>query len=148
MEGSTSEGVSPGRGKVRLRLSQKDGSEGVTLNLSDGYFLPHSPCNLSLGHLNNHNVYHDNENETLYHVKTRKTRAHAQRWKNSHLLTPLNLTDSAVQLPKTNEKDTYHCPEAYVHRKSEAKLPLTGLFYANGDSVTIATRGGFVVPSF
>ena len=124
--GSTSEGISPGRGKVRLRLSQKDGSEGVILNLSDVYFLPHSPCNLvSLGRLNNHNIYHDNENETLYHVKTRKILAHAQRWKNSYLLTPLNLTDSAVQLLKTNEKDTYHCPEAYAHRTSEAKLPLT-----------------------
>lgn len=78
--GSTSEGIFPGRGNVRLRLSQKDGSEGVILNLSDVYFLPHSPCNLvSLGRLNSNYIFYNNENKTLYHVKTRKILAHAQR---------------------------------------------------------------------
>lgn len=124
--GSTSEGISPGRGKVRLRLSQKDGSEGVILNLSDVYFLPHSPSNLvSLGRLNSNHIFHDNENETLYHVKTRKILAHAQRWKNSYLLTPLNLTDSAVQLVATNEENTFTCPKPLVNRTSDVKLPFT-----------------------
>lgn len=124
--GSTSEGISPGRGKVCLRLAQKDGSEGVILNLSDVYYLPRSPCNLvSLGRLNNHDIFHNNEHETLYHVKTRKILAHAQRWNNSYLLTSLNVTDSAIQLTKTSEDDTYDCPQTYVHRTSETKLSLT-----------------------
>lgn len=124
--GSTSEGISPGRGKVCLRLAQNDGSERVILNLSDVYYLPRSPCNLvSLGRLNNHDIFHNNEHETLYHVKTRKILAHAQRWNNSYLLTPLNVTDSAIQLTKTSEDDTYDCPQTYVHRTSETKLSLT-----------------------
>lgn len=47
------------------------------------------------------------------------------RLKNRYLLTPLNLTDSAVKFLKTNEENTYQCPEAYLHRKIEANLPLT-----------------------
>lgn len=78
--GSTSESIFQGQGKVQLRLSQKDGSEGVIFNLSDVYFLPHSPCNLvSLRKLNSNYIFYDNENETLYHVKTRKILAYAQR---------------------------------------------------------------------
>lgn len=48
--GSTADGMSPGRGKVRLRLSLKDGREGVVLNLKDVFLLPHSPSN-SAAHL-------------------------------------------------------------------------------------------------
>lgn len=124
--GSTSEEISPGRGKVRLRLSQKDGSEGVILNLSDVYYLPHSSCNLvSLGRLNSHDIYHDNENETLYHVKTRKILAHAERWNNSYLLRPLNLLDLAILLQKLDNEDTYQYPNAFVHQISKSKLALT-----------------------
>ena len=44
--GSTCDGISPGRGKVRLRLARKDGSEGLILNLPNVYFLLNSPSNL------------------------------------------------------------------------------------------------------
>ncbi len=63
--GSTSDGSSPGRGKIRLRLGLEDDSEGVILNLRNVYYLPSSPCNLvSLGLLNDSGIFHDNRNET------------------------------------------------------------------------------------
>ena len=74
--GSTSNGVSPGRGRVRLWLALTDGSEGLILKLWNLYYLPKSPCNLvSLGLLNNSGIFHDNKNETLYQVKPRQTLA-------------------------------------------------------------------------
>ena len=69
IDGSTSDGISPGRGKIRLRLVLKDGSEGLILNLQNVLYLPNSPCNLlSLGFLNNSGIYYDNKNETLYEI--------------------------------------------------------------------------------
>lgn len=108
--GSTSDGVSPGQGKIRLRLGLKDGSEGLILNLQNVYYLPNSPCNLvSLGLLNNSGIYHDNENETLYEVKTRRILAQAQRWRDSYLLNSLNLSDGAVNLLRV-DNSTYQWP--------------------------------------
>lgn len=78
--GSTSDGISPGRGKVRLRLAKKDGSEGLILNLSNVYFLPNSPSNLvSLALLNDSDLLHDNENEVLYDRKSKTVLAQAKR---------------------------------------------------------------------
>ena len=92
--GSTSDGVSPGRGKIRLRLGLEDDSEGLILNLQNVYCLPYSPCNLvSLGLLNNSGIYHDNEHENFYQIGSRKVLAQAKRWRNSFLLKPLNLSD-------------------------------------------------------
>lgn len=113
--GSTSDGISPGRGKIQLRLSLKDGSEGLILNFQNVYYLPKSPCNLvSLGLLNDSGIYHDNENETLYEVKTRQTLAQAQRWKNSYLLKPLNLSDGAVKILRVDDL-TYQWPTNILH---------------------------------
>lgn len=124
--GSTLEGISPRRGKVRLCFLQKDGSKGVILNLSDVYYLPHSLCNLvSLGCLNSHDIYHDNKIKKLYYVKTRKILAYAERWNNSYLLRPLNLLDSATLLRKLDNKDTYQYPNAFVHLTSKSKFALT-----------------------
>lgn len=65
--GSKSNGLSPGRGKVKLRLSLKDGSEGLMLNLFDALYLPNSPGNLvSLGRLNDSGIFYNNEDEKLY----------------------------------------------------------------------------------
>lgn len=64
--GSTSNGVSPGRGKVRLRLGLEDNSEGLILKLRNVYYLPNSPCNLvSLGLLNDSGIYHNNKCELV-----------------------------------------------------------------------------------
>lgn len=113
--GSTSDGLSPGRGKVRLRLAQKNGSEGMVLDLKDVFLLPSSPSNLvSLALLNNGGIYHDNENETLYDVDTKEVLAQAKRWNNSFLLQPLNLSDAAVCLTRRHDK-TYQWP-ALVHQ--------------------------------
>lgn len=124
--GSTSDGVSPGRGKVRLRLSQNDGTEGIILDLKDEFFLLSSQCNLvSLALLNNHSIFHDNENETLYNLETKEVLAEAKRWNNSFLLQPLNLSDAAVNLVKTLD-ETYQWPKMACHARLEtAKQPLS-----------------------
>ncbi len=78
--GSTSNGVSPRRGRVWLRLALKDGSESLILNLRNVYYFSNIPCNLvSLDLLNDSGIFHDKENETLYQVKSRQTLAQAQR---------------------------------------------------------------------
>ncbi len=125
--GSTSDGISPGRGKIRLRLALKAGSEGLILNLHNVFYLPNSPCNLlSLGLLSNSGIYHDNENETLYEIHTRQVLAQAQRWRNSYLLKPLNLSDGAVNLLRVHNS-TYQEPLSILHTASSPAsiLPLS-----------------------
>ncbi len=74
--GSTSNRVSQGRGKIRLRLGLEDNSEGLVLNLQNVYYLPNSPRNLvSLGLLNNSGIYHNNKRETMYHVESQRVLA-------------------------------------------------------------------------
>lgn len=102
--GSTSDGVSSGRRIVRLWLALKDGVEGLVLNLQNVYYLPNSLCNMViLSLLNGNRIFHDNENETLYQVKSRQTLAHAQRWRNSYLLKSPNLSDRAINLLQIND---------------------------------------------
>ncbi len=78
--GSTADSMSPGWGKVRLFLILKDGRESVILDLKNVFLLPHSPSNpVSLGLLNNHEIFYDNENEMLYDRTTKETLAYAER---------------------------------------------------------------------
>lgn len=122
--GSTSNGVSPGRGKLKLRLSLKDGSKGLVLTLANTFYLPNSPCNLvSLGRLNNSGIFHNNKDKTLYHVKSRRVLAQAPQWNNSYLLRPLNLSDSAIHLTRVAE-DTYEWPQG-VFKTSNSNKPLS-----------------------
>lgn len=98
-----------------MRLGLKDGSEGLILNLQNVYYLPKSPCNLvSLGLLNDSGIYCDNESETLYEISTRRTLAQAQRWRNSYLLEPLNLSDGAVKILRVDDL-TYRWPTNILH---------------------------------
>ncbi len=125
--GSTSDGISPSRGKIRLRLALKDGSEGLILNLYNVFFLSNSPCNLlSLGFLNNSGIYYDNENETLYEIHTRQVLAQAQRWRNNYLLKPLNLSNGAVNLLRV-DNSTYQEPPSILYTTSRLTsiLPLS-----------------------
>lgn len=127
--GSTSEGISPGRGKVRLRLavSRESEREGVTLTLNNVYYLPSSPSNLvSLAVLNDNKIYLDNENETLYDSNTKEILASTQRWRKSFLLKLLNLSDAAVHLTRADE-GTYQGPHVHqtVSTVSTLTLPLT-----------------------
>ena len=124
--GSTSEGISPGRGKVRLRLavSRESEREGVTLTLNNVYYLPSSPSNLiSLALLNDNKIYLNNENETLYDSDTKEILASTQRWRKCFLLKLLNLSDAAVHLTRA-DKEIYQGP--HVHQTvSTSSLPLT-----------------------
>ena len=111
--GSTSNGVSLGRGKVRLRLGLEDNSEGLVLKLQNVCYLPNSPCNLvSLGLLNDSRIYHNNKRETLYYVESKRVLAQARRWRNSYLLKPLNLSDGAVHQLKVSVGDYQWLPHA------------------------------------
>ncbi len=116
--GSTSDGISTGRVKVKLRLSLENGLEGVILDLNDVYYLPSSLSNLaSLRLLNDHDIYHDNKNETLYDRKTKEVLAHAKRRRNSFLLRPVNLSDAAVELISIGT-NIYCWPDVFVHQTS------------------------------
>lgn len=123
--GSTSNRTSPGKGNVHLRLSLGYDSEGLVLNLQHVYYLPSSPCNLlSLGLLNNSGIFHDNENEILYHLGTKKVPAQAKQWRNSYPLKTLNLSDAAVLLLKIDDK-TYQWPTKALHTTLPHSLPIT-----------------------
>lgn len=68
----------------------------MILDLKDVFFLPSSPSNLtSLALLNNYGIFNDNENETLYDLKTKEVLAQAKRWNKNFLLQPLNLGRSS-----------------------------------------------------
>ena len=113
LRGSTSNGVSSGRGKIRLCLGLEDNSEGLVLNLQNMYYLPYSRYNLvSLGLLKDSGIYYNNEREILYHVKSKRVLAQARRWRNSYLLKPLNLFDGAVHLLKVGNGDYQWPPHA------------------------------------
>lgn len=80
IRGSISDKISLGYGMIWLRLSLKDtGVEGVVLDLKNVYYLPSSLSNLiSLGLLNNHNIYHDNKNKTLYNREMKEVLTHVE----------------------------------------------------------------------
>lgn len=114
--GSTSDGISPSQGKVKLRLLLQDGSEGLNLNLNNIYCLPNSPCNLvSLGRLNNSRIYHKNKDKTLYDVKTRRFLEQAQLLWNSYFLRPLTLSNATAYLIHI-DGDTYAWPSEVLDR--------------------------------
>ncbi len=122
---STLDGISPGRGKIQLRLGLKNGSEELILNLQNVYYLPKSLYNLvSLGLLNDNGIYYDNKNETLYEVNTRQTLAHVQRWRNSYLLKPLNLSDGAVNILRVDDS-TYQWPTNILHTMANSSHSTT-----------------------
>lgn len=131
--GSTSDGLSPGRGTVKIRLAKEDGSEGLILNLRNIFYLPNSPSNLvSLGLLNDAGIYHDNENQTLYDKVSRNPLAFAQRWETSFLLHPLNLSASAINPLKANN-NVYENTMPQIHQTQNSRLPLTTWHQRLGD---------------
>ena len=123
--GSTSDGVSPGRGTVQIRLVLEDGSERIILNLWNVFYLPNSPSNLiSLSLLNDADIYSGNKQQVLYNKASWKPLAFAQRWERSFFLHPLNLSVSAVNLLKA-ENDLYQDTGPKVHQTQSDKHPLT-----------------------
>lgn len=120
--GSTVDRVSTGRGKIKIRVAKKDGSEVLLLILTNVLYLPNSPSNLiSLGLLNNPGIYHHNEDRTLYNQSSKKILAFAKKYKTSFLLHPLNLSSAAVKLLR--EYEVYKGPE--VTQTQSNKLHLT-----------------------
>ncbi len=121
--GSTSDGVSPGKGKVKIQLAKKDGSEDLVLILTNVFYLPNSTSNLvSLGLLNDAGIYHHNEDQTLYDQSSKKILAFAKRYKTSFLLHPLNLSSAAVNLLR--EHEVYKGPEANPTQSNKLHLTL------------------------
>lgn len=121
--GSTSEGVSPGRGKVRLRLANEN-KDGVILNLKNVYYLSSSPSNLvSLILLNDHGIYYNNEKEKLYEKSSGRILASAKRWRKSFVLKLLNLSDAAANL--TQAHGNVHQGPIVQQTTTPTNLPLT-----------------------
>lgn len=122
IKGSTLNDISLGREKVKLRLSLKDRSEGLVLNLLETFYLPNSSYNLvSLARLNNSGIFHNNEDENLYHIKTHQILAQAPWWNNSYLLQLLNFFDSAIQLTHI-ANNIYEWPQGLLRNSSLNKL--------------------------
>lgn len=101
---STTDEISPGRGKVKIWLAKKDGSEDLVLILPNIFYLPNSPLNLvSLSLLNDVGIYHHNKDQTLYNQSIQKTFAFAERYKTSFLLHLLNQSSTVVHLPRSHK---------------------------------------------
>ena len=67
--GSTSDGISPSRRKVKIRLVLKDRTEKLGLILISVFYLPNSLSNLvGLGFLNNAGIYYHNKDQTFYNL--------------------------------------------------------------------------------
>ena len=71
-------GIFPEQRKVNLHFFLKDKSKRFILNLVDTFYLPNSLYNLiSLAHLNNSGIFHNNKDENLYYIKTYQVLAQA-----------------------------------------------------------------------
>lgn len=122
--GSTTNGVSPGRGTVWIRLVLKDKSKGVIINLWDIYHLSNSLLNLiSLDPFNDISILYDNKRYNFYNKLIRKPLGFAQWWEQSFLLHPLNLSVLATKLLKIG-KNTYQDVEPKVHQTQSKNFPL------------------------
>lgn len=101
---SISDGILPGKIRVKIRLALKDGIKKMILTLINVFYLFHNPSNLvSLGLLNNTGIFYHNKDQTLYNQKTRKIFAFAKRYNTNFFLSPLNLLIVAVNLLKHND---------------------------------------------
>lgn len=124
IDGSTSNRFLPRKRKIRLRLSLEDRSKGLILNLQNFYYLLSSLYNLvSLELLNNNRILDDNENKTLYQLKSKKVLAQTKKQRNSYLLKPLNLSDKAIFLVKINNK-MYEWPPQTFFSSLTSQIPL------------------------
>lgn len=121
---STSDGISPGRGKVKISLTLKDGTKGLVLTLTNFFYLPKSPSNLvSKGLLNDAGIFHHNEDQTLYYLESRKKLAFAEKYRTSFLLHPFTVFAAAVNPLRNNE--VYGGNEPSINQTQIGKLPLT-----------------------
>lgn len=78
--------------------------------------------------LNDSRIFHDNENETLYQIEPKKSLAQAQRWRNSYLLKPLNLSDGAVNLLRIDDV-TYRSPLHALQSTSSPSVFLLSIWH-------------------
>lgn len=80
IRGSTADKVSLRYEKVHLYLSLKNGRKRVVFNQNNVFLLPSNSFNLiSLGLLNIHGIFYDNQIETLYNRRIKKTLAYAKK---------------------------------------------------------------------
>ena len=90
-------GILSVRGKVQLCLSLQSDLEGIILDFKNIYYLPRSFSNLvSLGLLNDHDIYYHNKRETLYDWSIKTILVYIEHWRNSFLLRPLNLSNITI----------------------------------------------------
>lgn len=102
--GLISDGISPNKRKVKIKLALKDGTEGLVLTPTNIFYFSHSPSNLvSLGLLNDIGIFYYNKDQTLYNQEIRKVFVFAEYYNTSFLLYLFNLLIVAVSLLKHND---------------------------------------------
>ena len=107
LAGSTSTGTSPGRGTIHKTLILEDGLPSSILILNNVLYIPQCPVNLvSLGMLNQHDIFYDNSNWRLFMGSTAKVIGHVPRVDNNFMLQTVDTPDMRMHLSKVDE-DTY-----------------------------------------
>lgn len=99
VRGSTANGVSPGKRKIKIQLAKENGLESLVMILINVFYLLNSPSNfVILNFLNDIRIYNHNEDQILYDQSFMKILIFAKRYKTSFLLYSLNLSTAAVKL--------------------------------------------------
>ena len=79
IEGLRSDSISFSRRRVKIRLTLKDGIEGMVFTLTNVFYLLHSLSKLiSLGLLKDIRFFYHNNDHTLYNQETQKILAFAK----------------------------------------------------------------------
>lgn len=119
---STSDGISLGKGKVKIWLALKDEAKVLILILTNVFYLSNNPSNfVNLGLLNVR-IYYHNEEKTFYNFKTQKILTFAKQYKLSFLSYSLNLSAAAINLLKNSK--FYEDETLIVNQTTDKKLSL------------------------
>lgn len=104
VKGLTSDGISPDREKVKIKLVLKDGKKKLLFILINIFYFPNSLSNLvSLSLLNDAKIYHHNKDQILYNLEIQKILIFLEQFKISFFLYPINLSVAIVNLFKNSK---------------------------------------------
>lgn len=117
----TSDGISAGRGKVKIRFILKYRTEDLVFTMTNIFYFLNSLSNsISLGFLNDAEIYYYNKDQILYNFKTQKTFVFTKQYKTSFFLHLFNLLVIVVNLLKNSE--VYKKRRLNINQTSDKKL--------------------------
>ena len=118
LAGSTSEGMSPGRGFIERTLALQDDSPSSALILHNVLLIPQCPVNLiSLALLNRHDIYYDNLNWTLFLQSSGRVIGYVQSVNTNFIVKILDTPEVAVRLTQIDDQ-TFQWPKTAVYHTS------------------------------